>query len=130
MGRSPQKVQSSGDDQSLCADMERDPEVVTHPERYEDRAGRFDPLGHVARHGDGHRGDATAFDCALNQSDRLVADGSSRAEQSDVGLLVDHRLREVLSERVLQQLRVHVVADEGEEVSCQLANDPLAREVL
>ncbi len=90
------------DDPPLEIAVERHPEVVPHHERYEDRPRGLEVLGDVTRDRDGHRGDAASLYGALDQSDRLVADRSSRREQGEVGVFVSHSLREVLGERALK----------------------------
>lgn len=102
--------------------MEWHTEVVAHPERHEHGARKLDVLGDVARDTDRHCRDAAPLDRSLYQSDRLVADRSGRRKQGEVCHLVAHGVRDVFCERALEKLGIHVVADEREEASCQIAN--------
>src|SRR5262249_31554101 len=93
-------------------------EVVPHHERHEDGAWRLHLHGDVAGDRDGDSGDAPSLYCALQERGRLMADGSGWRGEGDVGSLLRHRVGDLLRERALEALGVHVVAYEGEEGGC------------
>ncbi len=92
--------------------MKRNPEMVAHHEWNEDRTRRLEVFGHVQGHRDRNRRDFSAFDGALNQRDALMADRSGRGQQHHVGMLLLDGGGDVLRERALEPVRVHVVANE------------------
>jgi hypothetical protein len=96
-----------------------DAKVMSRGPRQKNGAGRLNLFGNVLGDGDRHGWDASGFDGALDQSDGLMADRSSRSEQ-----------RDVVSNRTLEPLRIHVVADEAEEVIGQGAQHALGGEFL
>jgi hypothetical protein len=110
------------DDPPLQLTVERDAEVVPHHEGDEDGARRLTMLRHVERYGDGYGGDASSLDGALHERDGLMSYRSSGREQRDISVGARDGFRYVLGQGALQPLRVHVVADEGEEVRRQPPN--------
>lgn len=96
IGGGEEMVKRLQEDLALQLEMEGDSKQVAHHEGQKDSPGRLDLLGHIAGHTGGNRGNASSFYGALDQRDRLMADRSSRSEQSDVGLRFDHRLGDVL----------------------------------
>lgn len=122
-------IETLQEDAPLERLMEGDAEMVPHHEREEDRSRRTGVLGHVPRHGGGDGGDASTFDGALDQRDALMADGSGRRGECDVGPFRRHCRRDVLRERPLQPLRVHVVADERVEVVREPTDHPFRHEL-
>jgi len=123
-------VEGRQDDAPLQLAMEGDPEMVTHHEGHEDRAWRPGMFRDVAGHRDRHRGDTPSFYGALHERDGLMSERSGRRQEGDVRPLGDHRLRDVLGQRPLQALRIHIVADEGDEVGREATDHALCRQFL
>lgn len=122
-----QVVETLHDHAPLQRAVERHAEVMSHHERQEHGAWRLGVFGHVSRYGGRDGGDSSAFDGALHERDALMADGSGRRGKDDVGAFGPHGGGDVLRERPLQSLRVHVVADEGVEGIRQPAYHPFGR---
>lgn len=121
-----ENVEHLDQDAPLNVAVKRRAEMVSHRPRNEDRAWQLQDLRGIAGDRHGYGGNASFFDCSLNQSDRLMADRSGRGEQRDVcPLLLGDCSRDVFHHRCLETFRIHVVADEAEEVRRQLANDSL-----
>ena len=112
-------IESLEDDLALEFAVVGHAEVVPHHEGHEHRARRLTVLCDVQSDGDGNCGNTSVFNSALHERDRLVSYRSSGSEQRDIGTICHNSLRNILSERALQSLRVHVVTDEGEEVRRQ-----------
>jgi hypothetical protein len=97
--------------------MKRDAEVMSHGPRDKKSPGNLNHLAYVLGHGDGDRWNPSELNGALNQSDRLVANRSSGGQQCKICLLVfADGTGNIGSNRPLEPLRVHVVADETEEI--------------
>ena len=113
---------------SLDTVTERRTKVMAHWPGNENRARSFDGGGHVF--GDRDRGgrNSAFFDLSLNQSDRLMTNWSGRSEQGNVGpLFFIDCAGNALGYRSLEPLRIHVVTDKAEELSCEPANDSFSR---
>ena len=99
--------------------------VMPHRPRQENGARRLDLFRHIP--GDGNRDgrDAASFDRALDQSDGLMADRSSGSEQCSVSpFLLNDGLGDIVGYRAFKLLRVHVVADEAEEMAVNPPSTP------
>jgi hypothetical protein len=70
---------------SLQFGVKRDTEVVPHRPRQENDAGRRDFFGDVFSARDGSSRNSSGLDRALDQSNGLMTDRSSRSQQRDVG---------------------------------------------
>jgi hypothetical protein len=119
-----------GSENHLSLDMgtERRTKVMAHWPGNENRARSFDGGGHVFGDRDRDGRNSAFFDLSLNQSDRLMTNWSRRSQQGDVRpfLFID-RAGNALRYGSLEPLRIHVVADEAEEISCEPADDPFRR---
>lgn len=121
-----ENVEHLEQDAALDVAVKRGAEMVSHRPWNEDCAWQLQDLRGISsdRHGDGR--DSSLFDCSLNQSDRLMTDWSGRGEQRNVcPLLFGDCSCNVFHHGGVETLRVHVVADEAEEVRRQLADDSL-----
>ncbi len=97
--------------------MQGDSEVMAHRPRNKKRSWHFDHLTYVFGHGDGNCWNPFDLDGALNQSHGLVANGSSWSQQSNIGvLLFGNSAGNVGGHSALEPLRIHVIADEAEEI--------------
>jgi len=113
---------------SLDVGTERRTKVMAHWPGNENRAWSFDGGGDVFGDRDGHGRNSAFFDLSLNQSDRLMTNWSCRSEQRNVRpLFFIDCAGNALSYRSLEPLRIHVVTDEAEEISCEPANDSFSR---
>ena len=102
--------------------------VMAHWPGNENRARSFDGGGHVFCNRDRDGRNSAFFDLSLNQSDRLMTNWSGRSEQGNVRpLFFIDCAGNALSYRSLEPLRIHVVADEAEEISCESADDSFSR---
>jgi len=91
--------------------------MVPHGPRQENGAGCFDLCGHIPGDGNGDGRYAPGFNRTLDQSDGLMTDRSSGDQQGDVGSLLDrHGLGNIMGNGALEFFRIHVVADETEEI--------------
>lgn len=113
---------------SLDTGTERRTKVMAHWPGNENRPRSFDGAGHVFGHRDRDSRNSAFFDLSLNQSDRLMTNWSGRSEQGKVRPLffIDFA-GNALGYRSLEPLRIHVVADEAEEISCEPANESFSR---
>lgn len=111
--------------------MERRAKVMAHRPRDENRTRNFDGCGYILSDCDRDRWNSPFLDLSLNQSDRLMANGSGRSEQDNVCsfFLIDCA-GDTLSYRSLEALGVHVVADEAEEVPCESADHSFSNQLL
>jgi hypothetical protein len=115
---------SSENHASLNVSMERRTKVMAHWPGNENRARSFDGGGHVFGDRDRDGRNSAFFDLSLNQSDRLMTNWSGRSEQGNVRpLFFIDCAGNALSYRCLEPLRIHVVADEAKEISCEPADD-------
>jgi hypothetical protein len=113
---------------SLDIGTERRTKVMAHWPGNENRARSFDGGGHVFGDRDRDGGNSAFLDLSLNQSDRLMTDWSGRSEQGNVRpLFFIDCAGNALSHRSLEPLRIHVVADEAKEISCEPADDAFSR---
>jgi hypothetical protein len=113
---------------SLDTGTERRAKVMAHWPGNENRPRSFDGAGHVFGHRDRDSRNSAFFDLSLNQSDRLMTNWSGRSEQGNVRpLFFIDCAGNALGYRSLEPLRIHVVADEAEEISCEPANDSFSR---
>ena len=113
---------------SLDTRTERGTKVMAHWPGNENRPRSFDGAGHVFGHRDRDSRNSAFFDLSLNQSDRLMTNWSSRSEQRNVRpLFFVDCAGNALGYRSLEPLRIHVVADEAEEISCEPADDSFSR---
>jgi hypothetical protein len=88
----------------------------------------FDGGSHVFGHRDRNSRNSAFFDLSLNQSDRLMTNWSCRSEQGKVRpLFFIDCAGNALGYRSLEPLRIQVVADEAEEISCEPADDSFSR---
>ena len=109
---------------SLDIGTERRTKVMAHWPGNENRTRSFDGGGHVFGHRDRDSRNSAFFDLSLNQSDRLMTNWSGRSEQGNVGpLFFIDCAGNALGYRSLEPLRIHVVANEAEEISCEPADD-------
>jgi hypothetical protein len=119
-----------GSENHLSLDMgaERRTKVMAHWPGNENRARSFDGGGHVFGDRDRDGRNSSFFDLSLNQSDRLMTNGSGRSEQGNVRpLFFIDGAGNALSYRSLEPLRIHVVADEAKEISCESADNSFSR---
>ena len=126
-----QKMKRLQQHATLKAAMKRDAEVMPHWPRQENRTRSLDLFRHVA--GDGNRDgrDTASLDRALDQSDGLMADRSSGGEQCSVSpFLLNDGLGDIVGYRAFKLLRVHVVADEAEEIAAQSAQHAFGGQFL
>jgi len=113
---------------SLDTRTERGTKVMAHWPGNENRPRSFDGAGHVFGHRDRDSRNSAFFDLSLNQSDRLMTNWSCRSEQRNVRpLFFIDCAGNALGYRSLEPLRIHVVADEAEEISCEPADDSFSR---
>ena len=113
---------------SLDTGTERRTKVMAHWPGNENRPRSFDGAGHVFGHRDRDSRNSAFFDLSLNQSDRLMTNWSCRSEQRNVRpLFFIDCAGNALGDRSLEPLRIHVVADEAEEISCEPADDSFSR---
>jgi hypothetical protein len=115
-----------GSENHLSLDMgtERRTKVMAHWPGNENRARSFDGGGHVFSNRDRDGRNSAFFDLSLNQSDRLMTNWSGRSEQGNVRpLFFIDCAGNAFSYRSLEPLRIHVIADEAEEISCESADD-------
>jgi hypothetical protein len=110
--------------------MKRGAEMMSHGPGEKKGAGHFDHLAYVPGHGDGDGWNSSNLNRALNQSDGLMADRSSRGQQRNIGAFVDDRVCNVGRHGLFKSLRVHVIADEAEEIRGQAANRSFRRQLL
>ncbi len=104
--------------------------VMAHHERHENRPRRLGLLGDVTGRGDRYSRNTAPLNSALHERDRLMSYWSSRAEERRVGTIRDNRIRDLFCQGPFQSLRVHVVADEGDEMRRQAANHAFRRQLL
>ncbi len=123
--RFAQVLQCFEQDPPLKFAVVRHAEVVPHHERYEHSTRRLRVLRHIQSNRKRNRGYPSAFNGALHERDGLVSYRSGRAQQSDVGSVGDDRIRYLFAQRTLQSLRVHIIADKGEEVGRQSTDHTL-----
>ena len=110
---------------SLDLDVKRCSEVMSHRPRDKDRAWNFDGDGHIFGDCDRDGRNTKCFNLPLNQSDRLMADRSSRCKKSKVcSFFLADCTSNAFGYRSLELLRVHVVADKAEEISCEPTDHP------
>jgi hypothetical protein len=120
--------EGSENDLSLDMRTERRTKVMAHWPGNENRARNFDGRGHVFGDRDRDGRNSAFFDLSLNQSDRLMTNWSGRSEQGNVRpLFFIDCAGNALGYRSLEPLRIHVVADEAEEISCEPADDSFNR---
>lgn len=100
------------DDPPLESGVERNAEMVPHPERDEHRARHLQALGHITSNGDGDGRNLPSFYGALDQRDRLVSYRSSRRKEHDIGPLLGDRVGEIFGKGALEPVRIHVVPNE------------------
>ena len=113
---------------SLDIGTERRTEVMAHWPGNENRTRSFDGGGHIFGDCDRNGRNSAFFDLSLNQSDRLMTNWSGRSEQGNVGpLFFIDCAGNALGYRSLEPLRIHVVANEAEEISCEPADDSFSR---
>lgn len=96
--------------------MERHSKMVAHHERHKESPGRFHPLGDIEGDRDRNCRDTALFDSALNQRDGLMSYWSRGGQQGNIGVLALNRLGDIFRKCLLQFFRIHVVANEGEEI--------------
>ena len=119
---------SSENHASLNVSMEGRTKVMAHWPGNENRTRSFDGGGHIFGDCDRDGWNSAFFDLSLNQSDRLMTNWSRRSEQRNVRpLFFIDCAGNVLGHRSLEPLRIHVVPDEAEEISCEPANDSFSR---
>jgi hypothetical protein len=119
-----------GSENHLSLDMrtERRTKVMAHWPGNENRARNFDGRGHVFGDRDRDGWNSAFFDLSLNQSDRLMTNWSGRSQQGKVRpLFFIDCAGNALGYGSLEPLRIHVVADEAEEISCEPADDSFSR---
>jgi hypothetical protein len=124
----PDSFEGSENHPSLDVGTERRTKVMAHWPGNENRARSFDGGGHVFGDRDRDGRNSAFFDLSLNQSDRLMTDWSGRSEQGNVRpLIFIDCAGNALSYRSLEPLRIHVVADEAKEISCEPADHSFSR---
>lgn len=101
--------------------------VVSHHEWQEYGTRRLGMFRNVAGDAGRDRGYSSSFQGALHERDRLMTDGSGRRGKRDVGSFFRNRVCNVLGERPLEPLGVHVVADERVEILCQATDYTFGR---
>jgi hypothetical protein len=119
-----------GSENHLSLDMgtERRTKVMAHWPGNENRARSFDGGSHVFGDRDRDGRNSAFLDLSLNQSDRLMTNWSGRSEQGNVRpLFFIDCAGNALGDRSLEPLRIHVVTDKAEELSCEPANDSFSR---
>lgn len=111
--------------------MEWDSEVVSHGPRHEEGARNFNGFGDIFGDGDGDGRNPSTFDRALNQSDGLMADGSSRCEQRYIrALVITDGASDFTSHAALESFWIHGVTDEAEEVCGERADEAVFGQLL
>jgi hypothetical protein len=115
--------ESSENDASLNFGMEGHAKMMTHWPRDENGSRSFDRSSNVFGDCDRDCGNSALFDLPLNQSDRLMTNWSGGSEQGEVGpLFLMDCTGDAFGNRCLEPLRIHVVADETEEIRREPAN--------
>lgn len=91
--------------------------MVSHGPGDKNCAWHLDSFAYVAGHGNGDGWNSPGLNRTLNQSDGLMADGSGRRQQSNIGVLfLSNSTRNISRYCSLETFRVHVVADKAEEI--------------
>ncbi len=97
--------------------MKRDAEVMSHGPGNKKCPRHFDHLGYVFGYGDRNCWNPSLLNCALNQPDGLVANRSSRGQQSNIRRLFADGSCNIGSHGLFEPLGIHAIADETEEIS-------------
>ena len=100
----------------LQLNMKRHAEMVSHHKRQKHRPRRLDLLRYIQGHRKRNGRDTSIFNGALHERDALMADRSGRREQHNIRLFRLDRPSNILSQRPLQSLRIHIITDEGVEI--------------
>ena len=97
--------------------MKRGAEVMSHGPREKKSSGYFDHLTYITGYGNRNCWNPSVLNCTLNQSNGLVANRSSRNQQSNIGLLVfANRAGNICGHCLFEPLRIHVIPDETEKI--------------
>lgn len=111
--------------------MKRDTEMMSHGPGKKKSPGHFDHLTYVSGHGDRNRWSPSELNCTLNQSYGLMANRSSRSEYSNIGLFVlANSAGNIRGDCLFEPFRIHVIADEAEEMPGQTADCTFRYQVL
>ncbi len=124
-GREP--IEGSEDDVSLEIAVKGHAKMMAHHERDEHGPGWLCVLRDVTRYADGYRWNSSSLNSALHERDRLMSYWSSRAQQYGLGTISDDGIGNLFRQGPLQPLRIHVVANEREQVRRQPTDQVVGR---